>query len=137
MQNFWNYCNSWWIKLIRSSTIITTSWRGFWDETASVVSTVIYWRLISYLQVKLPPQETNSFQKHYIKTQFMYVICPIYRKKRTEFAVFFQPKRLQIWTTAMESNLLVNNKKVNLDNHIIFKELKPLICNKIKFILNY
>lgn len=88
------------------------------------------------LQVKLPPQETNSFQKHYIKTQFMYVICPIYRKKRTEFAVFFQPKRLQIWTTAMESNLLVNNKKVNLDNHIIFKELKPLICNKIKFILN-
>lgn len=36
----------------------------------------------------------------------------------------------------MESNLLVNNKKVNLDNHIIFKELKPLICNKIKFILN-
>ena len=26
----------------------------------------------------------------------VYVICPIYRKKRTEFAVFFQPKRLQI-----------------------------------------
>lgn len=58
------------------------------------------------------------------------------KKKRTEFAVFFQPKRLQILTTAMESNLLVNNKKVNLDNHIIFKELKPLICNKIKLILN-
>lgn len=110
--------------------------KRIWDETASVVITVIYWRLIGYLQVKLPPQEKNSFQKHYIKTQFMYVICPIYRKKRTEFAVFFQPKRLQIWTTAMESNLLVNNKKVNLDNHIIFKELKPLICNKIKFILN-
>lgn len=66
--------------------------KRIWDETASVVITVIYWRLISYLQVKLPPQEKNSFQKHYIKTQFMYVICPIYRKKKNRICCLFPAK---------------------------------------------